>query len=202
MTVNGEDKTAEIQEFGRAIGLDAAAPGRCSTLLRIELYAETILMQRMNPAKVVHEIRNLEAGTQTIGTKPATPFKRPPLQGLWHKHYLRDGLHSMALNLRLGLKRHGLPLFEQRVREAQEANEERYLSHEDIAAIADDAVMGNYQRRHQAGELTGEWIIYAQHAGKNYYLCLGQHDSGDDVLRKKIDDLCIHEFPFLAQLFA
>ncbi|QIF09178.1 hypothetical protein G5A69_08430 [Ralstonia mannitolilytica] len=191
-----------MQGFGHAIGLDAAAPRRYSTLLLIELYAETIVKRRMNPAKVVHEIRNLEAGTQTVGTKPATPFKHPPLQGLWHKHYLQDGLHSMARNLRLALQRHGLPLFEQRVREAQEANEERYLSKEDVAAIVHDAVVENYMRRSHAAELTGEWIIYAQHEGQNYYLCLGEHNSGDDVLRKKIDDLCCQEFPFLSSLLA
>ncbi|WP_316885247.1 hypothetical protein [Ralstonia flatus] len=202
MTINGEDRTAEVHQFGRAIGLDAAAPNRYSTLLLIEMYAATVLAQQMNPAKVIHEIRTLENGGHAVGTKPATQFKHAPLRGLWHKHYQQDGLQSMALNLRLGLKRHGLPVFEQRMREAQEANEERYVSHEDIAAIAHDAVIGNYERRHQAGELTGEWIIYAQHAGKNYYLCLGEHDSGDDVLRKKVDDLCIREFPFLTELLA
>ncbi|MHA6885533.1 hypothetical protein [Ralstonia pseudosolanacearum] len=202
VTINGEDRIAEVQQFGRAIGLDAAAPNRYSTLLLIELYAETMLKQRMNPAKVVHEIRNLEAGTQTVGTKPPTPFRHPPLRGLWHKHYLQDGIRSMAMNLRNALKQYGLPMFEERVREAQEANEERYLAAEDVGAIAHDAVMGNYMRRSEASELTGEWIIYAQHEEKNYYLCLGQHDSGDDVLRKKIDDLCSREFPFLAMLLA
>jgi len=200
LALNGEDKIAEIKEFGKIIGLDTAAPGRYSALLLIELYAETILMQRMNPAKVLHEIRNLEAGTESGGTKPATQFKHAPLRGLWHKHYLQDGLRSMAINLDQGLKRHGLPWFEQRVREAQEAGEERYLTEEDVKSITHDAVVGNWLRQIDAGKLTGEWIIYARHEDKNYYLCLGQHDSGDDVLRKKIDDICCQEFPFLASI--
>lgn len=51
-----------------------------------------------------------------------------------------------------------------------------------------------------AGELTGEWIVYARHEGVNYYLCLGKHDSHDDHLRSHIDGICCKEFPFLTAL--
>lgn len=200
LNLNGENRTVEICSFGQAIGLDSLVPNRYSALLLIELYTETILMRRMNPEKVLSEIRKLETGTESPGTKPPSQFKHAPLRGLWHKHYQQDGLHSMAINLQQALKRHGLPWLEQSVRDAREAGEERYLTEEDIQMLVHDAVMGNWLRQAEANRLTGEWIIYAQHEHKNYYLCLGRHGSGDNILRSKIEKICYHEFPFLASV--
>ncbi|WP_213538880.1 hypothetical protein [Nitrosospira sp. NRS527] len=96
-----------------------------------------------------------------------------------------------------------MPSFQQRIREAQEAGEERYISLEDCKAIANDVVHGNWMQLTTAAALTGEWIIYAQHEGKNYYLCLGTHDkSQHENLRKQIDALCCQEFLFLSTLLA
>ncbi len=158
--------------------------------------------RRLNPAKVITEIEALEHSTKTSHTKPPLQFKYAPLKGLWHKHFLADGLSTFARNLKNGLYKDGLPLFEDRVREAQEAGEERYVTTDDINAIVNDAVHGNWMRRSSAGELTGDWIIYAQHRGENYYLSLGTHDSGDQNLRDQIDALCCKEFPFLTDMRA
>jgi hypothetical protein len=96
-----------------------------------------------------------------------------------------------------------MPLFKQRTREAQEAGEERYVSIDDIKSLTEDAVHGNLGRLATAAALTGEWIIYAQHEGKNYYLCLGtHHKSGHKALRQQIDDFCCLEFPFLSSLLS
>jgi hypothetical protein len=80
------------------------------------------------------------------------------------------------------------------------AGEERFVTVEDIKAITDDAVQGNLRRRFEANELTGEWLIYAQHDGLNYYLALGRHDTGDDIIRTQIDGVCCYEFPFIRNL--
>jgi hypothetical protein len=197
---NGEDRTAEITNFASVIGLERAAPDRCSVLLVLGLFGG-FKSGHLNPAKVVHEIQALEGIGNPSRLKAPTPFKDPPLKGLWHKHYLPDGLASMAINIINGLKLYGLPLFNQRVREAQEAGEERYVSIEDVKPLADDAVQGNWARLATAGALTGEWIVYAQHDGKNYYLCLGTHErSGHKSLRQQIDAICCQEFPFLSTL--
>jgi len=101
------------------------------------------------------------------------------------------------------------PLFRQRMHEAQDAGEVRYVTQEDIAALAHDVAHGNWQRRATAAELTGEWIVYAQHEGSNYYLCLGRHvclgrhnNSSDEYLRSQIDAICCQEFPFLTTLLS
>jgi hypothetical protein len=136
-TANGEDMTAEITNFASTIGLERAASDRCSMLLVLGLFGG-FKSGHLNPAKVVHEIQALEGSGNPSRLKSPTQFKEPPLKGLWHKHYLPDGLVSMVINIKKGLKLYGLPLFKRRVREAQEAGEERYVSIEDVKPLERD----------------------------------------------------------------
>lgn len=202
LTINGENKLDELLEFGKVIGIDRVAPERYSLLLLLQLYTETITARRMNPAKVIHEIRALEGLDEISQTKPPVEFKYPPLKGLWHKHYMVDGISSMARNLRLSLLKHGMPWLDDQIKKGQETGEEKYLTEEDVGMIVNDAVHGNWMRRASASELTGEWIVYARHENANYYLCLAQHSSEDNhiSLRKQIDTLCCKEFPFLTSM--
>jgi len=201
ISIQGEDKTAELQGFAQFIGLNAVAPGRYSILLLLQLFGG-FAARTQNPAKVIYEIRALEGLGGQSQTKPPTQFEKLPLRGLWHKHYMADGLSPMARNLLNGIRKDGLPWLEQTVREAEEAGEERFFTAEDVPKMAHDAVQGNWMRRAEAEELTGEWIIYAQHEGSNYYLCLGEHKSGDENLRAQIEALCFYEFPFLPTLLS
>jgi hypothetical protein len=154
----------------------------------------------LNPAKVVHEIEILEGANRSSLLKAPTQFKHAPLKGLWHKHYLEDGMPSFARNLRKGIERFGIPFVEQQVAQAKASGQEKYLSEQDCARIAHDAVVGNWERLVHASALTGEWIVYAEWQGQNYYLCLGTHESGDNNLRSQIDEVCLAEFPFLRLL--
>jgi hypothetical protein len=199
---DGKDMTAEIAGFASTIGLERAAPDRCSMLLVLGLFGG-FKSGLLNPAKVVREIEALEGiGNQSRLKQPAL-FKDAPLKGLWHKHYLPDGLVSIAMNVKKGLHRYDLPFFKQREREAQDAGEERYVSIEDVSSLAHDAVQGNLKRLATVEALTGEWIIYAQHDGKNFYLCLGNHKRSEhNHLRQQIDAICCEEFPFLPALLA
>lgn len=196
---DGEDMTPMLLEFASAIGLEQAVPGRYSVLLLLELFAGGQSGQ-MNPAKVVHEIQVLEGLRESSCLKPASVFDRKPLQGLWHKHYLAEGVPSMAINLQKAMKRYGLPWLEDVVSQAQVSGEERFLTEQDISQIAHDAVVGHWERLSEEAALTGEWIIFAQHQGKNHYLCLGRHKSGDEFLRSQIDAVCVREFPFLIDI--
>lgn len=199
---NGDDVTAEISSFANLIGLERAAPGRYSILLVLGLFGG-FKSNHLNPAKVVHEIEALEGIGLPSQLKPPIQFKHFPLKGLWHKHYLEDELNAMAINLQKGLKRYGLPLFDQRIKEAKKAGEERYVTIEDIPPLVNDVLHGNWMRLAKAEALTGEWIVYAQHEGKNYYLCLGTHDiKQHNDLRNQINTICRQEFPFLSALLA
>lgn len=86
LCVNGEDRTAEMQEITRIIGLDALGD-RYSSLLHYQL-AVSYLSSELNYHKVMREIDALERGQPTT-TKPPTMFKGPLLGGLWHTALLR-----------------------------------------------------------------------------------------------------------------
>ena len=193
---DGSDASSELLHFAKAIGLESVIPGRYSLLLLLELFGAT-KSGILNPAKVVSQIRALEGIEAGRGLKPATQFKHPPLQGLWHQHYLEDGLPSMARNIRKAIGKYGLPWVEQKIADAKATGETKYFTEDDIAQIAHDAVTSNWERLTHDEALTGEWLIFAMHEGNNYYLCLGKHDSGDNQLRTQIDAICLHEFPFL-----
>jgi hypothetical protein len=191
--------TLELMGFAEAIGLDRVASGRYSILLLLGLYGG-MKSGQLNPAKVIYEIEALEGIRERSRLKPPSVFERAPLKGLWHKHYLEDGLASMAKNLRRGIHKYGLPWLDATVADAEASGEERFFTEQDVGRLVHDVVVGNWERLNADSALTGEWIIFAQHEGKNYYLCLGRHQGGDDFMRSQIDAVCVSEFPFLAQL--
>jgi hypothetical protein len=92
---NGEDLTEAITNFARIIGLETAAPDRYSMLLILGLFVGAV-----NPAKVVHEIQALEGkGGRPSQLKSPTQLERPPLKGLWHKHYSPGDIKSTEINI-------------------------------------------------------------------------------------------------------
>ena len=198
---DGSDATPMFLSFAEGIGLKSVAAGRYSFLLLLDLFGG-VQSGKLNPAKIVSQIRVLEGIEAGSGLKAATLFKHPPLKGLWHQHYLEDGLPSIARNIQKGIRKFGLPWIEQKVADAKASGEERYFTEADAAQIAHDAVVSNWERLIDNEALTGEWLIFAQYEGKNYYLCLGKHESGDDLLRSQIDTICLQEFPFLKDILS
>lgn len=190
----------DLRRFAEAVGLTRAAPGRYSRIFLFELYCR-ILVPALpgDPAKIVAEVNALEGHGRTVGTKPAAQFERPPLQGLWKKHYLVGGLPSMAKNLLLG--------FGKKRRELLHVIKEHHspatadLSPLEKSRNIADAVTNIYAERSRTGRLTGDWIVFAKHEGRNYYLCLARHDEPDADIFNRIKAGCVAEFPFLrAQL--
>ena len=199
--VTGKDSkvNAELARFIEMTRLDQIAPNRYSILLVLHLFGGW-KSGRQGPEKIIHEIKALESG-RTTGFKAPIKNKHPPLKGLWHKHYLQDGLASLTENVKLAHKKYGMPFFEQKIREAKEAGEERYVTAEDVSAIAADFVHGNLGRRRADEAMTGEWLMFAKHEGQNYYLAITTHNSDAHTqIRQQIDSVCCTEFPFLSKL--
>lgn len=199
-SIDAEDvPEVDLDEFVRLIGLEQVVPGRYSNLLAAILLG-CALSGRQNPSKIVREIELLESGV--LGQfKPPIQNRHPPLKGLWHKHYMQEGLPSLAMNVAKGLNRYEIPLFKRMIKDAKEAGEERFLAPEDIPAIVNDIVSGNWQRLAEQQALSGEWIVFAKHEGQNYYLTIATHDrTTHDRVREQIDQVCCVEFPFLMQI--
>lgn len=194
-------ETITPAEFSKLVGLDAVAPGRISKLLVRQLQ-DQLLHNGLNPACVVHEISALEAGTASA-FKPPIQNMFPPLKGLWHKHYAEPGLRSLALNVRNAIRKHGLPYFDQKVRESQISGVLQYMTARDIPALVDDVISGNLMRQAAQSARTGEWLIFSKYQGKNYYLSLGTHDKTTHAsIRRNIELVCCLEFDFLTDLLA
>jgi hypothetical protein len=190
---------AEVRRFAEAIGLERVAPERSSMILKFELYCHTFFVPNssIHANKIVAEIRGLEGHGRRVGTKSAKQFKYPPLNGLWKKHYLVGGLASMARNIQIG--------FGSGQRELKKIIGKNFdpttanFSPENIPKIA-KAVTNIYADRSHKQRLTGEWIIFAKHEGRNYYLCLATHDEAKNYpadLFERIKLGCSYEFPFL-----
>ena len=195
-----EKQAAEIKDFARIVGLNAACEGRFSALLAGQLLSQTHAGQ-INPAKALVEIEALEGIGRGSRTKAATVYKHAPLKNLWHKHFQGEGLQSVAQNVRKGMRRYGSPLFASRSKEAADADEMRYVQPQDIPALVNDLVQKNYDRVAADNALTGDWLIFAKYQGKNYYLCVAKHATGDEAIRAEIDRVCVAQFPFLAEIF-
>jgi len=202
MEMKNPDFYARMQAFYSTLNHDDVLMGRCSAAILLDLFFGTEFLG-VNSFTVIEEIRALEK-QEISQTKPATPFRGRHLRGLWHKHYMNGDLASLAQNLKSELDRKGnrlSPFFEEKIEEAQAAGEERFVTKEDVPKIVNDILTNNLAKRRSEGRMTGEWIVYVQEEGQNFYLCLAKHNDGDEKIREKIERICVWEFPFLKDVF-
>ncbi|MBI0539127.1 hypothetical protein D9599_26665 [Roseomonas sp. KE2513] len=190
----------EYDNFLRVIGLKQVAPGRVSNQLGLELYAHTFVEGAVQiTPKVVAEIEIMEGVREPYGMKAPDRFRHPPLRGLWKGHYLRHAAEAVPSNV---LLEHGrirkvfLSYLKQLRQEYPEDNTPEQAM--EYAAKAARQMMSYYDQRKQRGALTGEWIVYVQHEGQNYYLTLAQHDEGDEQIHRRIVENCFQQWPWLS----
>ncbi|WP_323875440.1 hypothetical protein [Aeromonas veronii] len=187
-----------INNFYSLLNRDGLLGERCSVSIIMDLFFG-IEAFNLNPFTVIDEINLLEQNKDSQ-TKRESQFRRDELCGLWHKHYMNGDLATLAQNMQHAHKSYGIPYFEERMREANAAGVEGFITEEDIPKIVEDLVSNNLSRRKMEGKMTGEWIVYAKHNGQNFYLCLAKHKDGDDKIREKIDRISVNEFPFLKSI--
>ena len=190
IVATGEQLDAFKQAY---VGGDLAS--RMSDLLTFDMYVLDAAFG-VSPHEVLSAIKNVEDGEPHNGVKPATQFRRPPLQGLWHKHYF--AANFLAKNMQLALGRDGL---ENLVSEVFDPSKP-VITEEMIKELAHRITHEPVEKRDADGKLTGEWVVYVKHDGKNYYLALNTHNSGDQFLYDRIMEHCPKNFPDLASWIA
>lgn len=125
----------------------------------------------------------LERARRRIMTRP---FKKPPLRGLLHAHFVQASF--IPMNIELEHRRNGST-------HAGEAFESGgVLDQETINRIAHTATVGSYEQRARRQALTGEWLIYADHGGDKFYLAVAGHYEGDQVIYDRMMDRCGESF--------
>jgi hypothetical protein len=164
---------------------------RMSELLLFSIY---VLEQsfRVSPRDVLNSIANLEAGEPPSGIKPATQFKKLPLKGIWHKHYFSAVF--LVNNIILALGKDGA---EKLVDEVMGQSNSPVITREMINDLTHRVVVGSFENRQADGKVTGEWLLFTKHGGKNYYLDLNTHGAGDTFIYDRIMEHCVPDFPDL-----
>jgi hypothetical protein len=100
----------------------------------------------------------------------------------------------MAQNIQIGLGGPDLPRL-------KKALTEKWLGKKmtpEMAVELKDSFLSGFERRAENGKLTGEWIVYLNREGKNYYLCCTTHNAGDQVIYDRPMEHCPRDFPELA----
>ena len=181
----------ELGEYANMVGLDQATPGHYSWLFVMQLYLHAE-GNGIDPAMIVAELKALEGGTQSVGTKPATEFTKQPLKGLWHKHFF--SAHFVCHNL---ANHHAGGRLGKLVEQVMDPKQYPVVTAELIDKLTHEIVTSAFEKREAQDKLTGEWIVFAKHGGHNYYLCLAMHDTGDQIIYDQIKSVCFCQFPFL-----
>jgi len=193
-TVTSDQLTQVAAEYG----LDKLIPGRYASLFVLNI----LLHERfdgVNPQIIIDEIMHLEGKGPSLQTKGASQFTGEKLRGLWHKHFMPANLSILGHNLSNQLGKSGI---ERIINEVFDPSRGATITTEMINEATHKIVTESLEKRAEAGKLTGEWIIFAEEAGLNYYLCTANHDSGDENIANRIHSVCIHEFAFLSRYAA
>lgn len=146
----------------------------------------------VGPHEILASVKSLEAGETSIGVKPATQFRNPPLRGLWHKHFF--AAQFLAKNIELAHGKNGLKKLVEEVFHPSKPVITREMIDELAHRFAHEAL----EKRGDDDKLTGEWIIYVEHDGKKHYLCINTHEAGDQMIYDRIIQLATKDFPDVA----
>jgi hypothetical protein len=193
-----EVKVADVQlsEFAAMYSVSDEIRSRISELLWLDLYIFDLEFG-VSPDDVLREIKKLESGETDPQTKPASQFSRKPLKGLWHKHFF--SAHFVPHNISNALKG---GVLEKLVNEVLDPSKSPIITKEMISELSHRVVHEPIEGRANDNKLTGEWIIFAKHNQKNYYLCCNTHNAGDQMIFDRIESHCPRDFPFLPALLA
>ena len=151
-----------------------------------------------NYFSVLDELDYLEGIKPNSRTKTEQQFRNKPLYPFWHKHFFLAKHVMRNVSVRWNFHDGGnkdLTRLSAEVTESYGEDTElwqNYLTHR--------LVIQGFEERAQRG-LTGDWIIFARHKGKNFYLDLAIHEEGKDGsaddLFQRLKNGSHAEFPFL-----
>lgn len=185
----------EMAEIKRRATMERLYADRVSLVLAFRLLGQ--LGQMLDPFEILDELDHLE-GLRPSKTKPAEPFRKPPLSEypLLHKHFFSAHRHLVRnIGIRWALDKGGNKDLDKAIHDIAK----RYGDDPDLwpKMLAHREVIEGFEDRVRRG-LTGDWIIYTQHEGRNYYLDIATHHEGKKPgeLLKKLRNGCQSEFPF------
>lgn len=187
------EKTEEDKEF--FFGLKPDYKGRISNLLKTQLQDMLDKDNTANLHSVIEQINYLEGYRNDTRTKPASEFQIEPLKGLWHIHIEDYTKEKLEINLHNCLKQRDF-------KNLLSSNNEFYMieSKQSLDKKSRDFVKLFYSYKNEKQLWTGDWLIYGEYNGENYYLMFSPHGKGrrdDKSIFNTIKSECETQFPFL-----
>jgi len=181
---------AEIEEYlGDHSGLCRVDRSRMSRLMAEQL-VHGIITRTLDPFAVTDVLQALEGHHHASAAVDPRPFSHPPLAGLMHVHFFQAVFIAKNVALELSSKKGGRR-FEDSIKRTETAPDA-----DSVNKIAHEATIGAFERRalHNSRGLTGEWIIYAEHCGQRFYLCVAGHEEGDQLIYDRMIRRCEDRF--------
>ena len=193
-----------VQRMKKDLAMGQPYWSRLSTAFALNL--ELIRITRdFNICSVMDEIAALERSTsRPSSTKAPERFGGAIMGRFWHKHY--STAQHMGHNLRMhwtGPYAEKIGLFGQTLNEIYPDREKSITPDEARGMLVrlHQTLLEGLERRKTAARMTGEWIIYYQHEGRNYYLDIAWHSeqANEQALYDRLNESCAWEFPFAFQ---
>lgn len=141
---------------------------------------------------IFEAILEVEHGVSLTGTKQPSAFKRPPLMGLWHKHF--TDARFLAWNYEYAARRSERLAIAEKVLPTLLG-----LPVEEQARIFVEKVWAQpLERRFAERKATGEWLVYFKRGDTTYYLTCCKHRTArkdQERLLHEILTVCPIDFP-------
>mgnify|MGYP000305296353 CR=1 FL=1 len=168
---------------------------RISALLLAQVYACEV-DRRYDTFNITDPIKALEGIGRIDQTSPPRQFLHPPLVGLYKKHFF--SVRFLPRNLANALRsKEGKRRLQQAWDEGLEYTKSEYVTEGFIGYIAHHITVSAFETKCQNRELTGEWIVFHQHEGQNYYLTLASHRESNETIYQNVKLACeIEKYPF------
>jgi len=136
-----------------------------------------LINRTYNVHSILDEIGRLEGtDSRPSNTKPAKPFKYPPLKALWGKH------HFQAKFIPENIANY----WSSKNNKGQLSTLISTLKENTINKFVHEYVLGGYKARNEEHKITGEWIVFAKFDGRNFYLTLASHNEGEDNVYERV----------------
>jgi hypothetical protein len=178
----------QLRRFGEELGLPRCGPSYADQFLA-QLFRFSV-QRTLNVHGVVDVVRALE-GVGRGPTVDARPFRRPPLAGLLHAHF--SDARFIPRNLLNAWTSRRDPVG-QWIRD----NTGREFDERALSEFVHFVTITVYEQRASTGRgLTGEWIVFAEHEGRRFYLTLASHGEEDDTIYSRVQTIANDNFPGL-----
>jgi len=161
---------------------------RLSTVLLAQAYSFEI-SGTFSTFDLAQPIKVLEGLSAASATGPESQFQHAPLTGLCKIHFTSPRFLPRNL-LNFLRSKEGGRHFNEAWDKAAQASGAQYIDEAFIRHLSHHIVLDPVEIKTSSNRMTGEWIVFHKHEGKNYYLTLGSHSETNDEIHKRVALAC------------